>query len=66
MDQSVEEINEQGSYQPPDNQRCRLRLPETSSPRERHRYDVADRRYRYDGMILTKTDGSYNDQLTPS
>ena len=45
MDQSVEEINEQGSYQPPDNWRHRSRLPETSSPRERHRYDIADRRY---------------------
>ena len=65
MDQSVEEINEQGSYQPPDNWRCRSRLPETSSPRERNRYDVTDRRYRYDGH-LNRSDGSYNDQLTPS
>ena len=30
MDQSVEEIKEQGSYQPPDNWRHRSRLPETS------------------------------------
>ena len=69
MDQSVEEINEQGSHQPPDrhdvNQRHRSRLPETSSPRERHRYDVTDRRYRYDGY-LNRSDGSYSDQLTPS
>ena len=69
MDQSVEEINEQGSYQPPDrhdiNQRHRSRLPETSSPRERHRYNVTDRRYRYDAY-LNRSDGSYSDQLTPS
>ena len=69
MDQSVEEINEQGSYQPADrhdiNPRCRSRSLETSSPRERHRYDVTDRRYRYDGY-LNRSDGSYSDQLTPS
>ena len=61
MDQSVKEINKQGSYQPPDNQRHRSRLPETSSPRERHRYEVTDRRYRYD-----RSDGSYRDKLIPS
>ena len=65
MDQSVEEINKQGSYQPPNNQRRRSRLPETSSPRERYRYDVTDRRYRYDGY-LDRSDGSYSDKLTPS
>ena len=65
MDQSVEEINKQGSYQPPDNRRCRSRSPETSSPRDRHRYDVTDRRYRYDGY-LDRSDGSYSDKLTPS
>ena len=69
MDQSVEEINEQASYQPPDrddiNWRCRSRSPETNSPRERHRYKVTDRRYRYDGY-LNRSDGSYSDQLTPS
>ena len=69
MDQSVEEINKHGSYQPPDrddiNWRLRSRSPETSSPRERHRYDVTDRRYRYDGY-LNRSDGSYSDQLTPS
>ena len=59
MDQSVEEINGQGSYQPLDNQRCRSRSPETSSPRE------TDRRYRYDGY-LNRSDGSYSDQLTLS
>ena len=46
MDQSVEEVNEQGSYQPPNshdvNWRCRSRSPENSSPRKRHRYDVTD------------------------
>ena len=31
----------------------------------RHRYNVTDRRYRYDGD-LNKSDGSYSDQLTPS
>ena len=64
MDQSVEEINEQGSYQPPDrldiNQRHRSRSPETSSPRERHRYDVTDKRSRYDGYF-NRSDGSYSD-----
>ena len=65
MDQSVEEINEQGSYQPPDNQRCKSRSPETSSPRERHKHDVTNRRYRYNGH-LNRSDRSYNNQLTPS
>ena len=69
MDQSEEEINKQGSYQPPDrhdvNRRHWSRSPETSSPRERQRYDVTDRRYRYDGY-LNRSDGSYSDQLTPS
>ena len=69
MDQSVEEVNEQGSYQPSDrhevNWRCRSRSPETSSPMERHRYDVTDRRYRYDGY-LNRSDSSYSDQLTLS
>ena len=65
MDQSVEEINKQGSYQPPNNQKCRLKSPETSSPRERHRYDVTNRRYRYDGY-LDRSDSSYSDKLTPS
>ena len=69
MDQSVEEVNEQGSYQPSDrhevNWRCRSRSPEASSPMERHRYDVADRRYRYDGY-LNRSESSYSDQLTLS
>ena len=69
MDQSVEEINEQGSYQPPDrhdiNRRHRSRLPETSSPRERHRYNITDRRYRYEDYF-NRSGGSYSDQLTLS
>ena len=69
LDQSVEEVNEQGSYQPPDrhdvNRRHRSRSPETSTPRERHRYDVTDRRYRYDGY-LNRSDSNYSDQLTLS
>ena len=69
MDQSVKEDNEQGSYQPPNrhdiDRRHRSRLPETSSPRERHRYNVTDRRYRYHGY-LNRSDSSYSDQLTPS
>ena len=60
MDQSVEEINVQGSYQPPNRYdvkwRCRSRSQETSSPREKHRYDG----------YLNKSDGSYSDQQTPS
>ena len=56
MDESVEEIseelNEKGSYQPPDRQdkssRGRSRLPEGEIRRDRYRYDVTDRRYRYD------------------
>ena len=54
MDQSVEEINEQGSYQPPDrhdvNWRCRSRSSETCSPREKHRYDLDT------GMMVILTD----------
>ena len=57
------------SCQPPDrhdvNQRHRSRSPETSSPRERHRYNITDRRYRYEGCF-NRSDGSYSDQLTPS
>ena len=70
MDQSVEEMNENGSYQPPDqhndetDHRYRTRSPETSSPREWHRYNVNDRRGRYKGYF-NRSDGYYNDQLTP-
>ena len=69
MDQSVEEINDRGSYQPSDrknvNQRSRSRSPESSSQRERHRYDITDRRYRYDSYA-NRSDNSYNNQLTAS
>ena len=51
IDQSVEEVNkdlnERGSYQPPDNQndnsRGRPRSPESIECRDRYRYDVTDR-----------------------
>ena len=46
-------------------QRDRSRSLETSSPRDRHRYDISDRRYRYYGY-LNRSDGNYSDQLTPS
>ena len=73
MDLSVEEINEeineQGSYQLPDrqkvNQRSRSRLPESSSQRERHRYDITDGRCRYDSYA-NRSDNSYSNQLTAS
>ena len=72
MDQSVEEINEeineQGSYQPPDRQsishRSRSRSPESIAQRERYRYDVTDRRYRYDNYA-NRSDSSDNN-LTAS
>ena len=61
-----EEINERGSYQPPDGQgincRGRLRSPESKTHRERYRYDVTDRRYRYDNYA-NKSDSSNNSQL---
>ena len=73
MDQSVEEIseeiNERGSYQPPDIQgiscRSRSRLPESLTQRDRYRYDVTDRRYRYDNYA-NRSDSSDNSQLTAS
>ena len=34
-------------------------------PRERHRYDINDRRSRYEGYF-NRSDGNYNDQLTLS
>ena len=57
------------SYQPPDrqnvNQRSRSRLPKSSSQRKRYRYDITDRRYRYD-RYANRSDNSYNNQLTAS
>ena len=73
IDQSVQEMNkeisERGSYQLPDGQgincRGRLRLPESKTHRDQYRYDVTDRRYRYDNYT-NKFDGSDNSQLTAS
>ena len=69
IDQSVEEmnkeINERGSYQPQDGQgincRGRSRSPESETHRDRYRYDVTDRRYRYDNYT-NKSDSSDNNQ----
>ena len=47
------------------NQRSRSRSPESSSQRERHRYDITDRRYRYDSYA-NRSDNSYNYQVTAS
>ena len=64
-----EEINERGSYQPPDGQgincRGRSRSPESKTHRDRYRYDVTDRRYRYDNYT-NKSNSSDNNQLTAS
>ena len=73
MDQSVEEINEEinerGSYQPPDRQnishRSRSRSPESVTQRENYRCDVTDRRYRYDNYA-NRPVSSDNSQLTAS
>ena len=73
IDQSVEEMNkeikERGSYQPPDGQgishRGRSRSPESETHRDRYRYDVTDRRYRYDNYA-NKSDSSDNSKLTAS
>ena len=73
IDQSVEEMNkeisERGSYQPPDgqgiNHRGRSRSPESETHRDRYRYDVTYRRYRYDNYI-NKSDSSDNSTLTAS
>ena len=66
MDQSVEEINEQGhTSHPTSMMSAEDAEQDTSSLRERHRYDVNDRRYRYDGYF-NKSDGNCGDQLTPS
>ena len=73
IDQSVEEMNkeisERGSYQPPDgqgiNHRGRSRSPESETHRDRYRYDVTDRRYRYDNYV-SKSDSSDNSTLTAS
>ena len=67
-EQLTSEVNDEdrGSYQPPDvndhNYRPRSRSPETSSHRERNRYDATDRRSRHDSY----TNRSYNNNLTSS
>ena len=40
-------------------------MPESSSQRERYRYDVTNRRFRYDSYT-NRLENSYNDQLTAS
>ena len=73
IDQSVEEMNDEihkrESYQLPDgqgiNHRGRSRSPESETHRDRYRYDVTDRRYRYDNYT-NKSNSSDNNQLTAS
>ena len=71
VEQSINEVNDsdRGSYQPPDrnnhNYRSRSRSPEDSTHRERHRYEVSDRRYRHDSYT-GRSDNGYNNQLTSS
>ena len=51
-----EDLQERGSYQPPDrnneNQRGRSRSPESISNRDRYRYEVTDRRIIWIIMIM--------------
>ena len=71
IEQSINKVNDidRGSYQPPDrnnpNYRSRSRSPEDSTHRERHRYEVSDRRYRHDSYT-GRSDSGYNNQLTLS
>ena len=69
MEEINEEINERGSYQLPDGQGInhsgRSRSPESVTQRDRYRYDVTDRRYRYDNYA-NRSDSSDNSQLTAS
>ena len=71
VEQSINEVNDgdRGSYQPPDRNchsyRSRLRLPEDSAHRERHRYNASDRRYRHDSYT-DRLDSGYNNHLTLS
>ena len=68
---SINEVNDgdRGSYQPPDRNshdyRSRLRSPDDSTQRERHRYEVSDRKYRHDSYT-GRSDSGYNNQLTSS
>ena len=70
-DQLIGEVTskDRGSYQPPDmndhNYRSRSRSPETSSHRERNRYDATDRRSRHNSYA-SRSDNNYNNNLTSS
>ena len=70
-EQSINEVNDgdRGSYQPPDRNsheyRSRLRSPDNSTHRERHRYEASARRYRHDSYT-GRSDSGYNNQLTSS
>ena len=70
-EQLISEANDEdrGSYQPPDmndhNYRPRSRSPETSSQRERNRYDATDRRSRHDSYA-SRSYNNYNNNLTSS
>ena len=70
-EQLIGEVNskDRGSYQPPDmndhNYRSRSRSPETSSHRERNRYDATDRRSRHNSYA-SRSDNNYNNNLTSS
>ena len=70
-EQSINEVSDgdRGSYEPPDrnshNYTSRSRSPEDSTHRERHRYEVSDRRYRHDSYT-GRSDSGYNNQLTSS
>ena len=70
-EQSINKVNDgnRGSYQPPDRNshdyRSRSRSLDDSTHRERHRYEVSDRRYRHDSYT-GRSDSGYNNQLTSS
>ena len=70
-DQLIGEVTskDRGSYQPPDmndhNYRSRSRSLETSSHRERNRYDATDRRSRHNSYA-SRSDNNYNNNLTSS
>ena len=70
-EQLINEVNDndRGSYQPPDKNghdyRSKSRSPDMNSHRQRNRYDTTDRRYRH-GSYTSRSDNSYNNQLTSS
>ena len=70
-EQLISEVNDEdrGSYQPPDmndhNYRPKSRSLETSSHRERNRYDATDRRSRHDSYA-SRSYNNYNNNLTSS